>query len=49
MGVLFVWFVLGGVTFRHNVWWLFAAVTLAALIAFQVELAELKKQGKIQE
>ena len=48
-GFLFVWFVLGGVTFRHNVWWLFAAVTLAALIAFQVELAELKKQGKIQE
>ena len=48
-GFLFVWFVLGGVTFWHNVWWLFAAVTLAALIAFQVELAELKKQGKIQE
>ena len=48
-GFLFVWFVLGGVVFRHNVWWLFAAAALAALIAFQVELAELKKQGKIQE
>ena len=26
-----------------------AAAALTALIAFQVELAELKKQGKIQE
>ena len=46
---LFVWSAAAGVIFRQKVWWLFAAVALAALIAFQVELAELKKQGKIQE
>ena len=46
---LFVWSAAAGVIFRQKVWWLFAAVALTALIAFQVELAELKKQGKIQE
>ena len=46
---LFVWSAAAGVIFRQKVWWLFAAVALAALIAFQVELTELKKQGKIQE
>ena len=46
---LFVWSAAVGVIFRQKVWWLFAAVALAALIALQVELAELKKQGKIQE
>lgn len=46
---LFLWSAAAGILFRHPVWWIFAAFSLAALIAFQMELAELKKQGRTRE
>lgn len=46
---LFLVFAVLGVAMRHIVWGAFAAISLAALIMFQIELAKLKKQADTEE